>query len=76
MCRWLDMSGVMIALETKMREEAKELVGDNLKAEPVPFSFKHKDGGEIIKEAAMAYIPHLWVKINDLLDQNSDKTRK
>lgn len=45
------MWGLDIASEKKMRVEARELVGDNLQSEMVPFSFKHKDGGEIIKEA-------------------------
>ena len=39
------MWGVAIDSE-KMRKEAKLLIGDNLKAELVPFSFKHSDGGE------------------------------
>ena len=42
------MWGVAIDSEKKMRKEAKLLIGDNLKAELVPFSFKHRDGGEII----------------------------
>ena len=50
---------------------ASELVGDNLEAELAPMSFSHKDGGEVIKEAPIAYIPRLW-EIKDLLDQNSD----
>ena len=44
-----------------MRKEARELKGDTLKAELAPFSFKHKDGGEVVKEAAIAYIPNLWI---------------
>ena len=46
-----------------MRTEAKELVGDNVLEELVPFSFTHKDGGEEIKQAPMACIPNLWEKI-------------
>ena len=63
--------GVSIATE-KMRHDAADLIGDNLHAELVPFSFSHKDGGEEIKEAPMACIPDLWQKVQDLLDQNSD----
>ena len=70
------MWGVGIASEKNMRKEARELIGDNLKAELAPFSFKHQDGGEIIKEAATAYIPNLWTKISDVLDQSSDENKR
>ena len=60
--------------DKEMRKEAKLLIGKNLKAELAPFSFKHRDGGEVIQEASMGYIPNLWMKIMDLLDQNSDET--
>ena len=73
--RWLGSWGVGIASEKKMRAEATELVGDNLSAELAPFSFPHKDGGEIIQTAPYAYIPNLWDKVKDLLDQNSDEQR-
>ena len=66
------MWGVPTVSEKSMRAEAKELLGEKLKAELVTLTFKHGDGGEVIKEAAMAYIPDLWSKISDLLDQNSD----
>ena len=56
-----------------MRKEAKLLIGDNLKAELAPFSFKHRDGGEFIQEAPMVYVPNLWMKIKDQMNQNSDK---
>ena len=55
-----------------MRNEAKELIGDNINAELVPFSFTHKDGGEEIKPSPMAYVPNLWEKIQCLLEQNQD----
>ena len=70
------MWGISIAPEGKMRSEANELVGDNICAEMVPFSFSHKDGGEEIKPAAMAYIPNLWERIKDLLEQNNDNSKK
>ena len=65
--------GISIAAEGKMRQEARELVGDEVSAELVQFSFSHKDGGEVIKPAAMAYIPNVWEKIKDLLEKNDDK---
>ena len=70
------MWGVSIASEKNMKKEGRELIGDNLKAELAPFSFKHKDGGETIKKAAIAYIPNLWAKISDLLDQNCDENKR
>ena len=68
--------GVSIAPEGKMRNEAKELIDDDICSEMVPFSFSHKDGGEEIKPAAMAYIPNLWKKIEDVLERNNDDHRK
>ena len=38
--------GISFAPEGKMRQEAKELVGDDMCSELVPFSFSQKDGGE------------------------------
>lgn len=67
--------GISMASEKKMRQEATNLVGDNLIAEMAPFSFAHQDGGEIIEHAAVAYIPNLWEKFKDLLDQSSDDIR-
>ena len=66
--------GLTIASEKRMRKVASELVGDNLEAELALMSFSHKDG-EVIKEAPIAYISHLWEKIVDLLNQNSDNER-
>ena len=58
-----------------MRKEASELIGDNLGAELTPFSFPHKDGGEVIQNAPNAYVLDLWEKIKAMLDQNSDDDR-
>ena len=66
--------GLTIASEKRMRKVASELIGDNLEAELAPMSFSHKDGGEVIKEAPIAYILRLWEKIEDL-NQNSDNKR-
>ena len=67
--------GLTLASEKRMRKVASELVGDNLEAELAPMSFSHRDGGEVIKEAPIAYIPRLWEKIEDLLNQSSDDSR-
>lgn len=75
-CRWLILWGISFAPEGKMRNEAKKLVGDNICAEMVQFSFTHKDGGEEIKPAAMAYIPNLWGKIYDLLELHNEDYNK
>ena len=45
-------------------------MGDNLEAELVPFSFKHKDGGHVIKSAPFACIPNLWNKVCVLLNHH------
>ena len=66
--------GIDMASEKRMRKKATELISDNLEAERVPLSFNHKDGGEIIKDAPIAYVPRLW-KTEDLLNQSSDDNR-
>ena len=45
MYRWFKAWGVSIASETRMRKRAKEVVGDELVAERVPFTFTLKEGG-------------------------------
>ena len=57
-----------------MRKVASELIGDNLEAELAPMSSSHKDG-EVIKDVPIAFIPRLWEKIEDLLNQSSDDKR-
>ena len=52
---------------------AKELIGDDILAEMVPFSFGHKDKGEEIKTA---YIPNLWEKIEDPPEWKNDNHKK
>ena len=69
------MWGVGIASEKKMRVEASTLVGEKFSAELTPFSFPHKDGGEVIENAPSAYVVDLWEKISGLLDQNDDNQR-
>ena len=49
-----------------MRSKAIKLIGDYVCAEKAPFSFSHEDGGEEIRQAAMAYIPNLWEKIEQI----------
>ena len=63
--------GLTIASEKRMGKVASELIGDNLEAELAPMSFSHKDG-EVIKDVPIAFIPRLWEKIEDLLNQSSD----
>ena len=76
-CRWISEWGITLASERRMRKEASDLVGDNLEAELAdPMSFTHKDGGEVIRNAPLAYVPNLWEKIQDLLEQNSDDKRR
>ena len=73
--RWMKSWKVEIGSEPKMRKEATALLGNDLIAESVPFSFPQKDGGEEIKPAALVYVPNLWRKIEDLLEQNEDRER-
>ena len=55
-----------------MRQRASALTETNMSAEmiPVPLLFKHKGGADEIKPAPIAYIPHLWARIQTLLEQN------
>jgi hypothetical protein len=53
-----------------MREEATTLVGDNLEAEAVPFTFPLKSWGEEVRAAPMAYVPNLVAKVFELLESN------
>lgn len=70
------MWGISIASEGRMRKEADDLIGDDVCAEAVPFSFSHKDGREEIKPAAMANIPNLWETIERMLERNNDDDKK
>ena len=53
-----------------MRQRASALIGTNMSAEMIPLLFKHKGGADDIKPAPIAYIPHLWARIQTLLEQN------
>ena len=69
-CRWLKASGVCIGNEEKMRQIAKGIIRDNLKAEVAPFSFPLASGGEELRGAVLVYIPNLVDKVIQLLDDN------
>ncbi len=43
------MCNVSIASEMKMRKRPAEMIGDNLKVEPVPLTFPLREGGEEVK---------------------------
>eukprot|EP00731_Ephydatia_muelleri_P012852 Em0007g162a len=70
MRRWLQMWKIDMSSESHMRVRANDLIGSNIHAEMVPLSFQHKDGGEVIKQAPIASIPHLWDRIVTVLEQN------
>ena len=57
--------------ERRQRAVAKGLVGENLRAEAVPMTFRLKDGGEEIRAVPLVYIPNLQKKVFDLLDENN-----
>ena len=62
--------GVSIAGEQKMRAVSEDIIGENLKADTVPLTFRLKDGGEEILPAPIAYTPNLWQKIEDMLNSS------
>ena len=61
---------IEVASEKKMRLKADELLSDNFKAEIVPLSFKHQNSGNVIKPAPLAYIPHLWDRVESILERS------
>ena len=62
------MWGVQVASEGKMRSEASSIVGE-IAAEIAPFSLSSRSGSEI-PPAPFVYVPHLWEKIQSVLEQN------
>ena len=66
------MFGISLASEKQQRKHAQEIVGDNVQAETVPFTFPFKSGGEEIRAAPMAYIPLLETKVFELLDEKQE----
>ena len=69
-CRWLKLWGVQIESERNLRQTSTRLVSTEVLCEAVPFSFPMKRGGEELRPAPLAYIPHLVSKVEELLDQN------
>ena len=61
---------VSFASEAKERALASVLVGPNLDAEAVPFTFPNPRGGEQFRKAPMAFVPDLVEKVSQLHDQN------
>ena len=61
---------ISVASEAKEHALAKVLVGPNLDAEAVVFTFPSSGGGEQIRKAPMAFVPDLVAKVRQLLDQN------
>ena len=68
--RWLKEWGVSLSSEKKQRVVAREIIGENLEAEAVPFTFSLKRGGEEIRAAALCYVPELLDKVVSLLEEN------
>jgi len=61
---------ISFASEAKERSLSKELVGTNLDAEAVAFTFTEDGGNEYVQKAPMAFVPDLVNKVIQLLDQN------
>lgn len=72
MLRWFKECGVTIASEKVMRKRALEVIGDCVVVEKVALTFQLKDGhgGEEVKLRPFGYIPDLWEKVVQLLEQN------
>lgn len=68
--RWLAREGVKIASEKKQRLLSQQLITTEIVAEIAPFTRSLKDGGEEVKNDAMAYTPSLPDKIFELLEQH------
>ena len=58
---------IEVASKKKMRLKADDLLGDNFKAEMVPL---HLSIRIVIKPAPLAYIPHLWDRVENILEQS------
>ena len=56
-----------------MRKTSEDILGENLEALTAPLTFRLQDGGEEIHPAPMAFVPNLWVKIEELLNHNDDR---
>jgi len=52
-----------------MRKRAGEVIGDAVVVEKVALTFQVKDGEEV-RLRPFGYIPDLWAKIEQLLEQN------
>lgn len=65
------MWGVEIESEQKQRLVCDTLVTTMFVAQAAPCSFALKKGREEIPSAPIAYIPHIAVKVMELLDQSN-----
>lgn len=71
LANWFNECKVSIASETKMRKRAVELIGDNGPVvEKVALTFPLKDGGDEVRLRPYGYIPNIWSKTEQLLEQN------
>ena len=70
MCRWLKSFKVSFASEGKQRAMAKNLIGDNLRAEMGAFTSRREGGGEEIRETPFVCVPNLIAKVSDILSLN------
>ena len=70
--------GICIASEKKMRSEARDFAGENLSTKLAPFTFPIKDVRHSIeiRNVPISYTPHLWRKIEDMLEFNDDNSRR
>ena len=68
--RWFKACNVTIASEKVLRKRAAEIIGENIAVEKVPLTFTLKEGGEEVRLRPYGYIPDIWSKIVQLLEDN------
>lgn len=60
-----------MASEKQQRLLSKQLLTTETTGETAPFTHSLKNGGEEVRKGAMAYVPCLWDKVEELLEQRA-----
>jgi hypothetical protein len=69
-CRWFKECEVQIPSEKVLRKRAGVVVGDCVEVEKVALTFPLSHGEEEVKLKPYGYIPDLWMKVVQLLEEN------
>ena len=67
---WLKLWGVSVASEGKMKRVATSIVGQNISAEMAAFTVSVREE-TVVKPVPFVYVPHLWEKIQSVLEKNT-----